>query len=76
MMSCDHHVPQTLRLLQKVSSVSVLPEEERRDSIRVRTRGGQTGGESDISELDQRVRFVCVGVGMRLVLNVGRRVRC
>ena len=58
--------PQTLRLLQKVSSVSVLPDVERRDrdKDRVRSLGGQIADEGDISELDQRVRYLRMYAGV------------
>ena len=46
--------------------MSVLPGVERRDRDvhRVRTLGGQIGDEGDISELDQRVRYICMYVGV------------
>ena len=53
--------------------MSVLPSVERRDrdGHRVRTFGGQIADEGNISELDQRVRYICMLVWVRLVVKVG-----
>ena len=51
--------------------MSVLPGVERRDRDQVRTLGGQIGDEGDISELDQRVRYICMLMWVRLVVKVG-----
>ena len=44
--------------------MSVLPGVERRDRDRVRTLGGQIADEGNISELDQRVRYIRTYAGV------------